>query len=284
MDRPRTPTMRVHSVVAIVTPDPEQLTDLIGFSRAFERRAVALDAWSPRASISGMRVRMSFGLTGAALFSVIKEQLSRPGKIELYAQVPCTPPPMDTTPEGQLAHFADLRDPAEGPYLYIPATPAHNVAPLADVLSLVQLYRVPLGMRVLHGPLRAGQETARRTYCVRTDNILPAPEASNYRATLHPSTLDSMLDVELSARGTTAYQAWLFGLGRQPYLRLLLAVDGEVMGTLNAISGDAGAMIHLQVIPNARLGSISPELVGALWQSGPLNVQFVLSDEQAPIA
>ena len=96
MDRPRTPVMRVHSVVAIVTPDPEQLTDLIGFSRAFERRAVALDAWSPRASISGMRVRMSFGLTGSALFSVIKEQLSRPGKIELFAQVRCSPPPLDT--------------------------------------------------------------------------------------------------------------------------------------------------------------------------------------------
>lgn len=283
MDRPRTPGMRVHAVIATVTPNPNELTDLVGFARAFERRAVALDGWSPRASISGMRVRMTFGLTGVSLFSVVKEQLARPGKIELYGQVPC-PAPV-ATPDSRVAHFTTYRDGEEGPYLYVPPSPAQSVAPLSSITEMMQYYTVPLGMKILHGPIRAGQETARRTYCVRTDSILPAPEATNYRATLHPATLDSMLDVELNARGTEAFQSWSFGINaRQAPIHLLLAIDGEVMGTVTAITADAGAMVHLQVIPNARLGSVSPELVGALWQSGPLNVQFTLGDDAAPIA
>jgi hypothetical protein len=272
--------MHVHSVVAVVTPNPNELVDLVGFARAFERRAAALDGWGARASISGMRVRMTFGLTGISLYSVIREQLSRPGKIELYAQVRC-PDPTNVTPDSRIAHFTSYRDALEGPYLYMPSSPSQGVAPLQPLLNLMEYYTVPLGLKMIHGPVRAGQETARRTYCVRTDSILAAPEASHYRATLHPTTLDSMLDIELSARGIDSYQAWVFGLRQQPPLRLILAIDGEVMGTIEAIAPDAGAM-RLQVVPNARVGSISPELVGALWQSGPLNLQFTLSDEQAP--
>jgi hypothetical protein len=100
---------------------------------------------------------------------------------------------------------------------------------------------------------------------------------------MDPSTLLPMLEVTLDDDGVRAVTIWRQLFRGDAAEALLLVVDDEVMGPVTFTDGDAGPM-KIRVVPNSRMGSISPELVGALWRSGPIPLPFTLEESAPPLS
>ncbi len=233
-----------------------------------------LDAWGPRAEPLLDGARITFALGNATPPSLVREQLTRPGRIELVASAPC---PRVTTPPA--VPGVDWR-PLDGEDSSVPVVHPNveDVAPLAPLRALFALVRLPPPLRWAHGSLRDDGAILRRGFCVRADHPQPAPTFSNLRATRDPATLLPMLEVTLDDAGVRAMHQTLalFPPARPP--TLLLTVDDEVMGPVALDLPDAGPGT-LRIVPNSRMGSISPELVGALWRSGPIPLPFTIEEE-----
>ncbi len=253
-------------------------TDLQNFTRSLERRLEMLDAWSPRAESIPTGARLSFALGRGSLNSLVREQLVRPGRIELVARVRCpkitAPPAIPGVDWLPLDGDNDITVPHVSPNV-------EGVAPLAPMRAVFAAAPLTAPLRWAHGSIRAGAQVARRAFCVRADHPLPPPTFSEMRATMDPATLLPMLEVTLDEAGLRAYSLWLSLFSTDPPESFVLTVDDEVMGPITFTNADAGPQ-KLQIIPNSRMGSVSPELVGALWRSGPIALPFTVEDAAPP--
>ncbi len=279
--RPAQPALRVLSWEAVISRDvANQLTaDAISsFAPSLVRRLEALDAWSPRATGNERGAHLSFALSRATLPTLVREQLTRPGRIELYPLDAC-PKFTNPTPLPDV-RWVGVDGAYDVPYV---APNSGGVAPLASLRAAFNAFPLPSHLQWMHGALRSADgEIARRGYCVRALS-LRAPSFSNIRATLDPATLGPMLEVTLDTAGTNAYVLFLqqITLAGEDPPTVLLGIDGEVVGPVRFNQPDAGAAM-LRVAPNSRMGSVSPELVGALWRSGPIAVPFTLEESAPP--
>jgi hypothetical protein len=271
------PALRVFTWRARPTQSEPSSAGLIAaqnFPGALERRLAMLDAWSPRAEPLADGVRLTFALGHATLPSLVREQLVRPGRIELVAAAPC--PRIQPAPALPGLDWRALD--GDDPTVPVVHPNVDGVAPLAPLRALFSLARLPPPLRWAHGSLRDRGAISRRGFCVRGDHPMPAPSFSSLRATRDPATLLPMLEVILDAQGhrATLQTLALFPPAHPP--TLLLTVDDEVMGPVTLERSDAGPST-LRVVPNSRMGSISPELVGALWRSGPIPIPFTIEEE-----
>lgn len=279
--RPTQPALRVLSWEAVVSEDvgralPAATID--AFVPSLVRRLEALDAWSPRATRQGYSARMSFALSRTTLTSLVREQLSRPGYVEIVAQDVCpkfvNPRPMPNV------RWVNVEDRYEVPL--VDPNPS-GVAPLASLRAAFESFPLPEGLQWAHGAMRSSEgAVSRRGFCIRATK-LPAPSFTELRATLDPSTLAPMLEATLNEQGSNAfllYQQQLSGPTTEP-LNFLLSVDNEIVGPVRFSRGDAGPA-KIQVVPSSQLGSVSPELVGALWRSGPIAVPFTIQETAPP--
>lgn len=279
--RPSQPALRVIAIDVSLTQDdrdriPESTRD--SFRRALVRRLEELGAWSPRAESTAAGARLTFALGRGTLTSLVREQLARPGRVEFVAHVRC--PKFGQHPEipgVEWLPFDNRQD------IAVVSPGVDGVASPAPLRALFAALALPAGLRWLHGALRTQEgNIQRRAYCARIERLLP-PSSTDVRATLDPQTLAPMLEVTLDAQGTLAYASWqrLMQSPNDPPEALILTVDDEVVGPVRFLESDAGPA-RLQVIPNSRMGSVSPELVGALWKSGPIELPFTLRDAPVP--
>jgi|LNFM01.1.fsa_nt_gb hypothetical protein len=279
--RPRAPALRVMAMEAIVaeaeiaraTPQA-----LIAFRAALVRRLEELGTWSPRASESPRGAELSFAIGRGTLPSIVREQLERPGRVQLVAQCNC--PKFTEPPAVAGVNWLPIDTQQTLPTV---APDSDGVARIAPLLETFRLTQLPPTLRWLHSAHRGQDGTvSRRGTCGLADH-LAAPAVSVLRATLDPRTLAPMLDATLEMSSIPTFQAWRQAVLRTEDVepRLVLAVDGEVVGPLQIEEGDGGPM-RLTVIPEGRHGSVSPELVGVLWRSGPIDLPFSLRDAQAP--
>lgn len=275
------PPLRVLAWEAIVSDEVGRslpAATIEGFAPSLVRRLEALDAWSPRATRHGFGARLTFALSRSMLPSLVREQLTRPGYVEIVAQDICpkfvNPRPLPNVRwvnvEGR--YDVPLVDPDAG-----------GVASLAALRLAFSTFALPDNLQWAHGTMRLADGTvSRRGYCIRRSK-LAAPAFSELRSTLDPTTLAPMLEVSLTEQGTNAfllYQQEQSGPRSEP-LAYLLSVDQEVVGPVRFVRGDAGPG-KIQVVPTSQLGSISPEFVGALWRSGPIAVPFTIEESTPP--
>lgn len=279
--RPSQPALRVVAWEAVVSEEvgrslPAATID--GFAPSLIRRLEALDAWSPRAARQGFNARMTFALSRTTLTSLVREQLARPGYVEIVTQDVCpkfvNPRPL---PNVRWVNVEDRYDvPLVDPN-------AGGVAPLVALRLAFSTFALPENLQWAHGAMRSSEgAVSRRGFCIRSSK-LAAPAFSEIRSTLDPSTLAPMLEVSLTDQGTNAlllYQQQQTGPESDP-LNYLLSVDNEIVGPVRLVRGDAGPA-KIQVIPTSQLGSVSPELVGALWRSGPIAVPFTIEETTPP--
>lgn len=273
--RPR-PRLRVLRFEASVTGTARTSTvDFTAFGQALERRAEALAALSPRASVNTTGAVISFALGGSTPTSIVAEQLARPGRIELLRLGRCPKFTDEINPEARRAgRFATVEDDEEVPF----ASPGpEGIASLAGFRAFLSLFTLPPNLRWLHGAVRAAGGLARRGYCAQTAFVLPAPAIRAFRPTLEPTNLDPMLEVTLAPETAGVVQQFLNPTLERDRAPVVLAIDDEVMGPVRWVEPDAGPAL-LRIVPNSRIGSVSPELVGILWQSGPIPLPYTLRE------
>lgn len=279
--RPRQPALRVLALDATIAEEdraratPEALT---AFRAALVRRLEELGAWSPRAESTPTGARLSFALGRGTLPSIVREQLERPGRVAFVAQVNC--PKFSEMPTVLGVTWV-----ASGEEHMLPtvAPSADGVARIAPLLTTFRMVALPPTLRWLHSARRGTDGTISRVgTCGRVDH-LNAPATSEMRATLDPRTLAPMLDATIEGTVVPAFLAWQQSVMRDPNTnpRVVLTVDGEVMGDASIEVSDAGP-VRIKVIPESALGSVSPELVGALWRSGPIELPFTVTERTAP--
>lgn len=251
---------------------------LDAFRTALVRRLEELGTWSPRASATPTGARLNFAIGRGTLASIVREQLERTGRVEFVAQVNC--PKFTEPPAIPGVNWL----PVEAEQVLPTVSPdADGVARIAPLLAAFRAAELPPTLRWLHTAHRSADGTiSRRGTCARSDRLI-APATSELRATLDPRTLSPMLDATLELNEIPRFQAWQQSVLRdeQSNPRVVLAVDGEVMGPVRVELSDSGPA-RLQVIPESRLGSVSPELVGALWRSGPIELAFTVREAAAP--
>jgi hypothetical protein len=249
--------------------------DLEGLARALEARAAALDAVNPRATVEQGRIVLTLALPPATWRTLVADQLVRRGVLEIFLLDPfCTPfDRLAKLPEGiefRQDWYPDFSLPVG--YLLARADHARGIAPIAPLQALVASQPLPPGRRVLIGPVRDGHgDVARRTYCVQTRDALRAPRVTEVVATLHTRTLEPALRVHLGPPDDTRLETLAARAGGRP---LVVAIDGEVI-----VAAPARLPLEegwFQVVPQARVGSVSPEIVGALLRSGPLPTEVRL--------
>lgn len=252
---------------------------LAQFPAAVQKRLEALGAWSPRVSLTGEGASASFALSRATLSSVVRDQLTRPGRVELLAHDHCP----KFTERVAVAGVEWITIPATGDEVPLVRPDAGGVASLATLRQAFTAFPLPAGLRWAHGAHRTDSgDIARIGYCVREQRI-NAPTFTEVRATLDPSTLAPMLAVTLDDRGANAFRFFAqdMNVGSDTgALNLLLGVDEEIVGPVRFQQDDAGPA-KIEVVPYSRMGAVSPELVGALWRSGPITLPFQV-EELAP--
>lgn len=241
--------------------------DMGALARALEARAAAFDAIDPTARIEADRIVLTFLLLPSAWQSMVSDQLVRRGVLELYLlDLACDPWTKSVLPDG-IERRVEWWDSGAATF-YLRARPDHGrgIAPLGPLQSVVSAYPPPSGRKVLIGPVRdRSGDVARRTYCVLLDGALRAPRVLSVEPTLHVRTLDPVLYIQLGPPDDARLEALIRRAMGRP---LVVAIDGEV---IVAVRSD-GALRdgRLEVVPQARVGSISPEVVAALLRSGPL--------------
>jgi hypothetical protein len=253
----------------------EPLADLSPLARALEARAAALDGLDPEASIVGDRVVLTFAVALSAWRTLITDQFVRRGVLELFVLDPgCEPFRRMVLPEGiewaeEYLEGADLLV----PFVRARADHGRGIAPLAPLQSLVASRDTLPGRRILIGTVRDRHgDVARRTWCVHTEGALRAPQIVDAQPTLHLRTLEPMLKLRFAPPDDARLQALQALAGVRP---IVIAIDGEVIAARPAQPPSEDGWF--EVVPQSRVGSVSPEIVAALLRSGPLPVDVQLA-------